>query len=294
MFNSKSIKSNLIKVYEFIIFSPISLLCNWIEVFARGEPQWRGESIQDKSMRRAFIQKAAKSNSTDPDGRYNLCLPHIQQGSKVIDLGSAHGRLHDILLSNFGDIDYLGLEYDCELVDIAQKNGRNVEQFDLNDLDQFELRMSQYKPDTVIFMYVSCSIREPHKVLEICMRHSKQVLFGCANYGHWTQRLRFFFGRGPVTGINLYEAYLQFRNQDDGFNGIFSRIKFAKNHWVPDTKRYARLWTMKDHLSLFKDLRAKYTIIGYRGYRRGDHYRKMFMGSLRAKGFQFLISSNDK
>jgi hypothetical protein len=290
----KSIKQLLIQGYEFVLLSPIALACKWMEVFVEGEAQWKGQTIQDRVMRKAFLKKGAATDARDPDGRYRLNVGFVNPCDKVMDLGSAHGRLSDILSQQVGSIDYLGLEYDVDLVGIARNLGRNVEQSDLNDLERFEERISAFKPDVVFFMYVSCSIKEPQKVLAISLRHAKKVVFGGANYGHWTQRLRYLFGRGPVTGINLYESFLQLRHEAEAGRNIFSQLGFARRHWVPDTTRYSRLWTKKDYLALFSNLDARYKMIGYRGYRHGSHYKWMPFGGLRAKGFQFLLTPSER
>jgi len=72
--------------------------------------------------------------------------------------------------------------------------------------------------------------------------------------------------------------------------GFFNRIRFAIGEWPRDVnKSYPRIWTHKDYIAMFRDLGLDWELVAYRGFRIGNHYRRMFLGTLRAFGFQYIL-----
>ncbi len=179
------------------------------------------------------------------------------------------------------------MDNDPDFVESGRENGLDVRLLDLNDEEGLKRVLEQEKPDVVFLMYVFYFVDNPERLIEIVSRYSEIVILGGKNHGHWVQRLRFLFGRAPVTGEPLYQAYVMAWAEEKGF---FNRIQFAVREWPRDINiSYPRIWTHKDYVSLFGDLGLNWEVLNYRGFRIGTHHRRMFLGKLRAFAFQYAL-----
>ena len=279
-------KKYLIDIYTFLILVFPYSVCQAMETLIRGAPAWVEEGWFFETMRNKFLSKHATMTSEDRDGRYKYSFDRIAPGSKVLDLGCGGGRLQLVLKDYDRSIRYLGVDFDKDLVEEAQASGRSVIRMDFSNLGDLESLLAREKPDVVYIMYAIDSIRIPEKIIEVVARHSKKIIFGGKNHGHYVQRLRFLFGMAPVTGQSLYEAYLLARAEQ---NGVFRNLRFAADNWPRDNHNYQRIWTHREYVATFEDLELDWEVVAYRGFRIGKHSKRMIFGSLRAVGIQYCL-----
>jgi len=278
----------VIKSYTFLLTIAPYIICQMVEIFARGvAPVGGGLWFYDK-IRVKVLDKFGAVTGQDRDYRYKYSMRFVKSGSKVVDLGCGGGRLQKVLEIYDPTVCYIGVDNDQQFVDYAVKNGLDVRLLDLNDLEKVNVFLQHEKPDVVYLMYVFYFIQNSEKLVEVASRHCKTLILGGKNHGHWVQRLRLLFGRAPVLGEPLYQAYLLSRGE---FRSLFKRIRFAVKNWPRDVSvSYPRIWTHKDYVAMFDDLGLEWQLIAFRGFRIGDHYRTMLFGTFRAFGFQYALT----
>ncbi len=282
-----NMKARLIAVYTFLITIVPYSVCQILEMFVRGEAPWKEGNWFFANMRQKVLVKHGKISAEDRDRRYLHSLKYIKTGAKVVDLGSGGGRLQLVLQQHDPSIEYVGIDFDQDIVDEANASGLNVKHMDFSDVAALEKFLQEEKPDVVFLMYAIDFLTEPEKIIETITRNCDQLIFGGKNHGHYVQRFRFLFGMAPVTGESLYDAYLLARAEK---KGIYSRVSFAARNWPRDHNQYLRIWTHREFVAMFEDFEMDWQVIAYRGFRIGSHYRRMFLGGLRAMGIQYCVT----
>ena len=205
--------------------------------------------------------------------KYNLVLPHIPKGSKVLDLACGRGELEVFLKEHLdGDVEYTGLDYTSQRVESAKKLGRNVYKMDCSDKEKLLKYIDENGPYDFIFcIYALTVFNCPEDVLRSLKEKSKKIIVGVANNGHWIYRLRFLFGRTPVASIS----------HAANFTTNFDEIK--------------RWWTYRDYKFIFKSLGFRYKLLSIKSGVNSVHTKKSrsFIPSLFAVGFFFLLENED-
>ncbi len=288
----ETIRKKLTKVRSYLVFMPMCFVCQVLECFARGAPMFKEgqKSVFSTTISKTVLKRFSVDSDEDRGNRYKYSFPYLSKGDKFIDCGCGTGRLQRVLERYVGNIKYLGLDYDKEYVKISKEMGRNTELVDINDLESFENLLKSYQPDVIYTMYSFYFLDEPERFLEIASNYCKYIILGGVNTGRWNHRIRFLFGRTPVTGPPLYHSYWQLGRKNTN-GSLFRRLKYSIEEWPRDiNKAYPRIWTYKDYVAIFNDLGLDYKLLCYRGYVIGDHYPRMFFGKLRAFGFQFVLS----
>lgn len=269
------IKNNsaLYPLYLFWVYI-INLKVSFMDVFA-----YRKLSYANTVRLHTIDQSESDSESIHIDimrkqKKYNMILPHIKKGSKVLDLACGRGELQVFLNEHFdGDISYTGLDLTPQRVQSAKRLGRNVQLLDCSNQIELDKFIKENGPfDAIFCIYALTVFPSPEFTLETLHGKSKQLILGCFNGGHWIYRLRFLFGRGPCASAAHY-GYSEITN--------FEEVK--------------RWWTYRDYKYLFKSLGFKSRLISVKSSATSIHKSrfKFLLPKLSGVGFMFLLESED-
>ncbi|MEE3366672.1 MAG: methionine biosynthesis protein MetW [Planctomycetota bacterium] len=133
-----------------------------------------------------------------------LLLEHIDDGSRVIDLGCGDGRLLERLQSERG-CRVLGVELGEAEVTAVIGRGLPVIR---GDLDQGLGDIPTDSFDTAVLSQTLQQVQRPTTVLREMLRVAHRALVVVPNFGHWRVRLKVIQqGRAPVTDSLPYEWY---------------------------------------------------------------------------------------
>lgn len=134
----------------------------------------------------------------------DLIRAHIDQGSRVIDLGCGDGRLLATLRDSHA-CRVTGVENDHRQVCKAIARGIAMVELDLNA--GLEL-IPDDSFDVAVVSQTLQQVAKPLELLEELFRIAKRVLVVVPNFGHWRIRSQIFLtGRAPVTDSLPYEWY---------------------------------------------------------------------------------------
>ena len=207
--------------------------------------------------------------------KYDLVLPLIEKGARVLDLACGRGELQVFLQEYFnGDVSYTGLDYTPQRVKSAQNLNRNVHLLDCSNRVELAKFIDENGPFDVVFcVYALTVFPTPELILETLRDKAHQVVVGCFNGGHWLYRLRFLFGRGPCASAAHY--------------GYYDKTNFE------EVKRW---WTYRDYKYLFKSLGYKYRLISVKSSATSIHKKRFrfLLPSLSGVGFMFLLEPDIK
>jgi methionine biosynthesis protein MetW len=133
-----------------------------------------------------------------------LLLEHVDDGSRVIDLGCGDGRLLERLRSERG-CRVLGVELGEAEVTAVIGRGLPVIR---GDLDQGLGDIPTDSFDTAVLSQTLQQVQRPTTVLREMLRVAQRALVVVPNFGHWRVRLKVIQqGRAPVTDSLPYEWY---------------------------------------------------------------------------------------
>lgn len=239
--------------------------------------QWEAR-VEAKSNNKEYGEYT--DNSCDPESLDEdlirkddlFILKYLPEGSCVLELGCGNGRLGNILTKKKG-IKYVGLEYSNIAVAKAKSKGLEVYQCDLNNLNDSAFgRIKNYHFDYVISIWVLDLLRNQEELISKISEYADVQLHGFWNAGHWSSRLRLFFGRFPI---------YNFSGDSQG------RLIYPYIYGVTN-----RSWTLKDFKSYAKELGYTAELIGVGpkfGVATASLFKKMFWPSLRGGRYVFKI-----
>jgi SAM-dependent methyltransferase len=252
----------------------VKLRINLLDIF-----QYRELEIKDTFELHTLNQEESDShdfhiNIMRKQKKYDRVLPHINKGSKVLDLACGRGELQ-VFLEEYlnGDVEYTGLDFTDQRVDSAQKLGRNVIKFDCsNEIELLKFIEDTGPYDVIFCIYALTVFPCPEETLKTIMQSSNKVIVGVANNGHWIYRLRFLFGRSPVPSISHAANYTT----------NFNEIK--------------RWWTYRDYKFIFKSIGVKSTLLSVKSSIDSRHSIKIksFLPTIFSIAFVFLLELKDK
>ena len=132
----------------------------------------------------------------------------VEQGAKVLDVGSGDGELLSLLAQTRG-VDGRGIELSREGVNECVAKGLAVIQGDA-DTD-----LADYPDDAFDYVILSQTLQatwQPRHVLEHMLRIGRRGIVSFPNFGHWKIRLQLLFlGRMPRTD-NLPDTWYETQN----------------------------------------------------------------------------------
>ncbi len=133
-----------------------------------------------------------------------ILMQHIEDQSRVIDLGCGDGYLLERLRDEHG-CDVMGIERDNELFLASIERGLPMLQLDLNaGLADLPDRAFDYAVLSQTLQQVS----RPLDLLNEIFRIAHRALVVVPNFGHWRIRLQVLLqGRAPVTDSLPYHRY---------------------------------------------------------------------------------------
>jgi len=129
-------------------------------------------------------------------GVYSTVIDWIQEGSRVLDLGTGDGTFLARLIEE-KNVQGEGVEIDMDLVASCIEKGLTVHQGDILDgLDQY----SSGSFDYIILLGTFQELVDPNYVLEEVFRVGKRLIIGYSNFAYWKSRLQIMFkGKTPIT-----------------------------------------------------------------------------------------------
>lgn len=135
---------------------------------------------------------------------YDEIVSHIENGSKVLDLGCGTGDLLERLVKE-RNVKGNGVDIEEEMIHACIKKGLSVFQGDLDEgLKDYESQSYDY----VILNKTLQVVSEPVKLLEEIMRVGKIGIVNFPNFGYMPVRLQLLFsGRMPVNSDLPYTWY---------------------------------------------------------------------------------------
>jgi len=133
-----------------------------------------------------------------------VILEHIDEGSRVLDLGCGDGQLLSEL-RRIKHADILGVELSRGAMLRCMASGVPVIQADLDlGLDAFPSGSF----DFAVLSQTLQQVRHPRVILEEMLRVANQALVVVPNFGHWRVRVnQFIWGRAPVSSSERYQWY---------------------------------------------------------------------------------------
>lgn len=133
-----------------------------------------------------------------------VIMEHIDEGSRVLDLGCGDG----LLLSELRRIksaEILGVEMSRRAMIQCMTAGVPVIQADL------DLGLEAFPSQSFDFAVLSQTlqqVRHPHVILEEMLRVANRALVVVPNFGHWRVRWnQLLWGRAPVSSSERYQWY---------------------------------------------------------------------------------------
>jgi SAM-dependent methyltransferase len=199
--------------------------------------------------------------------KYDQVLPRIPEGAKILDIACGAGELQEFLKERLKDFKYSGVDYDARRVAIGKSLGRNVEQLDASNLEALTAYLEAHGPFDYIFcIYSFYFFPVPEAFLQRLHDHTKKVILGGFNGGHWSYRLRLLLGRAPAPALHYSTRQTNYEEMK-------------------------RFWTLRDHRFLFESLRYKYKMISIKSDATSLHYTPHWwqFPSLTAKAFIFEL-----
>jgi methionine biosynthesis protein MetW len=135
-----------------------------------------------------------------------IIADHVDQGSRVLDIGCGDGELMASLRDLRG-ADVRGVEIDARNVSLAVGRGLSVVQGDVDtDLAHYPDKAFDY----AILSQTLQTARSPDRVLSELLRIGARAFVSFPNFGYWRVRASFLFGgRMPVTPalpVSWYET----------------------------------------------------------------------------------------
>jgi len=131
-----------------------------------------------------------------------LIMKHIDQSSRVIDLGCGDGRLLERLRREMS-CDVLGVDLErSNLVSVIQRGLPAV----AADLDEGLRDIPTGSFDFAVLSQTLQQVKHPQQLLTEMLRVAKRALVVVPNFGYWRVRLEVLWrGRTPVTGNLPYQ-----------------------------------------------------------------------------------------
>jgi methionine biosynthesis protein MetW len=153
-----------------------------------------------------------------------LIMNHIDQGSRVIDLGCGDGRLMQ-RLQNDMQCRVTGVDFERANILSVIRRGLPVIAADMNE-GLVDIPSDSF--DFAVLSQTLQQVRHPREVLMEILRVARRALVVVPNFGHWRVRLEVLTsGRTPVTESLPYEWYespnLHFMSMYD-FRDLMERI----------------------------------------------------------------------
>ncbi|HVK79742.1 MAG TPA: methionine biosynthesis protein MetW [Verrucomicrobiae bacterium] len=122
-------------------------------------------------------------------GDHNIIAQMVDDGARVLDIGSGDGALITLLAREGAKA--RGLEIDPAKVHACMKRGLSVVQGDADrDLSAFPSGSFEY----VVFSRSLQRLRDPEAALREAARVGERVIVTIANSGHWSGRFELMFG----------------------------------------------------------------------------------------------------
>lgn len=239
---------------------------NFVEAFQYGTLSFKNNLQEQERLDEGYAELDAVAEMRS-QRKYKQVLPRIEEGARILDIACGAGELQEFLKEELKDFDYVGLDYDARRVEIGKSLGRNVHQLDAADLDALTDYLEQNGPFDYIFcIYAFYFLPVPEAFLQRLHSHTKKVILGGFNGGHWSYRLRLLFGRSPAPTLHYSSRQTNYEEM-------------------------RRFWTLRDHKFVFESLNYRQKLISIKSDATSLHYSPHWwqMYSLTAKAFIFEL-----
>jgi methionine biosynthesis protein MetW len=128
----------------------------------------------------------------------------VEEGARVLDVGSGDGSLLDLLITRRG-VDGRGIELSQQGVNECVARGLSVIQ---GDADHDLVYYPDQSFDYVVLSQTIQATHNPKIVLDELLRIGRRAIVSFPNFGHWRVRSSLMFkGRMPVTKDLPYSWY---------------------------------------------------------------------------------------
>ena len=160
---------------------------------------YEGEGGQDaRALRMRPFQRA----------RCELALPHIPNGSRVIDIGGGDGSVLEYLNRNIVLSHMAVAEISPEALKVVRARGMEAIELPLTEP---EVLTTLPETDFFIFFEILEHLHEPEEFLKIAVARAEHGVFlSVPNTGFFVHRLRLLFGRFPLQWVLFPGEHIRF------------------------------------------------------------------------------------
>jgi len=99
--------------------------------------------------------------------------------SSFVEFGCSTGALGGLILSRYSGIEWVGIDYDQQALDIASTRLSRTIQMDLNKVSREELDSIDYKPDVLVMIDVIEHLYEPQRFMGVIRQIFSEALVLC-------------------------------------------------------------------------------------------------------------------
>lgn len=166
------------------------------------------------------MKYAPKIDLNDLNSCYTLCLNHIKDGSKVLDVGCASGIVGEILF-NEKKCTIVGIDNSSEFIKIAESKNIYKELFllDLNKIDNELEKYNKYFDYIYMGDVIEHLYNHKHFLTKMNLLTNKYLIFSIPNISHGSIKLSLLKNKFEYTPMGLLdETHIRFFTLDSIIN----------------------------------------------------------------------------